>query len=402
MREKNSNLCRTVLLISISAIIYLSVYTVRNILGAVSPQMLDEKAISVIAAGRLSSIYFITYAFGQLVNGFVGERVKARFMLCGGLTMAGIALTLFVLLHQNTAALYASYAVLGFSLSMIYCPLVKTNAENLSKTNAMRASLALALASAGGAPIAGILASGFHWDFAFFIGAACLLLCGISSFAIFGKMEKKGLIQYGQYEHKKSDGDVSRVLIHHGIAKMLLVSGVTGIVRTSVIFWLPTFFNQYLGYSDKESALLFTAATTIIAFEPILSVRVFHLLGNNIDRAIRCFMIASASAFLITCLLKPSFISVGTIAFAIMTSNAASTMVWVCYCPMLRDTGLTSTATGILDFFSYFAGAIASSVFANAVESVGWKPLLMIWMFIMTFGILVSIPKTHIGKEKTV
>ncbi len=399
MQEKKSGLWRAILLISVSTLIYLAVYIARNILGAVSPQMLEEKAISVIAAGKLSSIYFITYAFGQLVNGFIGERIKAKLMLCGGLTVAGLSIAAFVVFHSNTAVLYASYALLGFALSMIYCPLVKVNAENLSETGAVRANLALALAAAGGSPIAGVLAAGFHWDIAFYIGGGILLLCGISGFAIFSTMEKKGLIQYGQYEHQKSDGHIAGVLIRHGIAKMLLVSGVTGIVRTSVIFWLPTFFNQYLGYSNTKSALMFTVATTVIAFEPILSVRIYRLFKNDLDKAIRCFMIASSSAFLLTFLVKPGALSVLMITFAIMASNASSSMVWVCYCPMLRDTGLTSTATGILDFFSYFAGAIASSVFANAVEAVGWKPLLMIWTGIMIFGILVSLPKTQIKKE---
>ena len=77
---------------------------------------------------------------------------------------------------------------------------------------------------------------------------------------------------------------------------------------------------------------------------------------------------------------------------AIMSSNSAGTMLWSRYCPSLRDTGMVSTATGYLDFMSYMAASVSSTLFANAVSVIGWKNLILIWMLLMLLGVLICIP----------
>ena len=40
--------------------------------------------------GTASSVFFIIYAIGQLINGLVGNKIKARYMMGFGLLLAGI------------------------------------------------------------------------------------------------------------------------------------------------------------------------------------------------------------------------------------------------------------------------------------------------------------------------
>ena len=77
---------------------------------------------------------------------------------------------------------------------------------------------------------------------------------------------------------------------------------------------------------------------------------------------------------------------------AITASNGAATMLWSRYCPGLRDTGMVSTATGFLDATSYLSAAVSTKVFANAVSSIGWSNLILVWIGLMITGIIVSMP----------
>ena len=122
-----------------------------------------------------------------------------------------------------------------------------------------------------------------------------------------------------------------------GIIKFTLISVITGVVRTTVVFWLPTYISQYLGYSTEQSALIYTA----------------------------------------------------------------STMHWSRYCPGLRDTGMVSSATGFLDFMSYMAASISSTLFANAVSDIGWGNLILVWFGLMLIGVLVAIPHRKRVKNPT-
>ena len=77
---------------------------------------------------------------------------------------------------------------------------------------------------------------------------------------------------------------------------------------------------------------------------------------------------------------------------AIMASNGAATMLWSRYCPSLRETGMVSSATGFLDFLSYMGAAAANLIFANAVTSIGWSNLILVWFGLMVCGIVVALP----------
>ena len=69
------------------------------------------------------------------------------------------------------------------------------------------------------------------------------------------------------------------------------------------------------------------------------------------------------------------------------------------YCPSLTYTGLVSSATGFLDFISYMAAALSSTIFANAVDSIGWKNLILVWFGLMVVGVIVALPFEKIFKK---
>ena len=75
-----------------------------------------------------------------------------------------------------------------------------------------------------------------------------------------------------------------------------------------------------------------------------------------------------------------------------MSSNGAASMLWSRYCPSLRDTGMVSGATGYLDFMSYMAASVSSTLFANAVADIGWKLLILTWLLLMLAGVAVALP----------
>ena len=73
---------------------YLAVYLARNVLSTVTPQM-QAQGFTKADIGVASSLYFITYAFGQLINGAIGDKIKAKYMMSFGLALAGVSNFLF-------------------------------------------------------------------------------------------------------------------------------------------------------------------------------------------------------------------------------------------------------------------------------------------------------------------
>lgn len=79
-------------------------------------------------------------------------------------------------------------------------------------------------------------------------------------------------------------------------------------------------------------------------------------------------------------------------------------MLFSRYCPSLRDTGMVSSATGFIDFVSYIAAAVSTTLFSNAVTALGgWRPLLLVWAGLTLCGVLViSVPVSKKKKKEAV
>lgn len=373
---------------------YLAVYIVRNILSAVTPAIVKEGTFSTEQIGSLSSVFFIAYAVGQLVNGVMGDHIKAKYMVSFGLLLSGICHTLFPLLSTNFLIVYISYGLTGFFLSMIYAPMTKVTAENTKLIYATRCSLGYTFSSFLGSPLAGVFAVWMTWQGVFYTGSATLVLMGLLCLILFSWMERKKIIQYRPVQKTKTKTQTGgiRLLLKRQILKFTGVAVLSGIVRTTVVFWMPTYISQYLDFSPKTSALLFTVATFVISAAAFIAVFLYELLKNDMDLTLLLSFIAAAVSFALVFFIKQPALNIFFLVFAIMASNSAATMIWSVYCPSLEDTGFVSSATGFLDFSSYIAAAVSSIAFANAVSKIGWSGLILTWFALMVLGVLISLP----------
>lgn len=389
---KNTGVRNAVFLGVTCSVSYLGVYFARNVLSAITPQLTSSGEFTNEYIGAISSLYFIFYAIGQLINGLIGDKIKAKYMLSFGMILAGICNFLFPhIIHYEFAAQIV-YSMTGFFLAMIYAPMTKVVSENTEPIYAVRCSLGYTFASFFGSPLAGIAAAFLVWQNVFNVSSIALWVFGIACFILFTVFERKGIIKYGKYERKKDEGGSIGILIKHRIIKFSLVSIITGIVRTTVVFWLPQYISEYLGFSADTSALLFTVATLIISTSAFIAVFLYERIGRNMDRALLIFFSASAVGFALTYLFKSPVINITCIILAILSSNCAASVLWSVYCPSLRDTGKVSSATGFLDFVSYVAASISSMLFANAVGTIGWQNLILIWFALILCGVLLNLP----------
>lgn len=384
---------------SLCSVSYLAVYIARNVLSAVTPQLTEGGTYTEEFIGTMSSLFFITYGIGQLINGIIGDKIKAKYMISFGLLLAGISSLMFPYLTHLPYINLAAYGATGFFLSMIYGPMTKIVSENTSPLLAARCSLGYTFASLLGSPIAGLLAAALTWMSVFIVSSSALVLMAAVSFVMLNWFERKRIVQYGRFEKAESGAKGIKELLSRHIVKFSVISILTGIIRTSVVFWLPTYFNQHLGFSPSDSALIFTVATLIISCSPFFAVFLCERLRNDMHKTVLIMFICSALSFIMSYFVSSPFVNITFMVLAVFFGDGASAILWSVYCPSLRDTGIVSSATGFLDFLSYLAAAIANLIFANMAGLVGWGNLILIWFGLMSVGIVVCLPFNKILKK---
>ena len=279
--------------------------------------------------------------------------------------------------------------------------MTKVVAESTEPLYTTRCSLGYTFASFLGSPAAGLLALIFSWQGAFVASSVALVLMGILVFIFFAIFEKSGVVKYGERGRSSEKKNDIRVLFDRGIVRFSLISILTGVIRTSVVFWLPTYIAQYLSFTEETALTIFSASTIVIATTSFIVIfffeKVFHY---DMDKTILWMFVASSLFFLLTFFISLPALNIVFIVLAIMASGGAATMLWSRYCPGLKDTGFVSSATGFLDFLSYSAAALANLLFSRAIDTIGWKWMILIWCGLVTLGIFVSIPYREIFKKK--
>lgn len=391
----NANAKKAIQLGSLCTIAYLAVYVARNILGVVSPGMIETGRYTESYIGTISTGYLIAYACGQLINGAIGDKVIARYMISGGLLGAGIC-NLLLPFAPNLLLTTILYSISGFFLAMIYGPMTKTVSENVLFIYASRVAVGYSIASFLGSPAAGVVAMLTNWENAFLVCGGILIFMGVVTFGSFLQMEKKGLVVYKNSKKDKPPfKEGLRRLWEHHIIKYAFVAALTGIVRTTVVFWVPTYLAQYLNFSPTKAVAIFSGVTLAMSVAPVVNNLLIYERLFKRDRAkmVLCMFALSALAFLAMFFWKQPVISVGLLTLALIANGGASTVLWSAYCPSLYKTGLVSTATGFLDFTSYMGAAAANLIFSNAVASIGWGWLILSWSGLMFLGVLVGLKK---------
>lgn len=389
----NNKVKNAIFIGAISAFSYLACYFCRNILSVVSPEIIKSTDITVEFIGTLSTFNMLCYAGGQLVNGIVGDKIKAKYLVSMGLILSGVC-SLFVPFSDFPMVMIGAYSLIGFFLSMLYAPLVKLIAENTHPIYAMRCCLGLTFASLLGVPVAGVVALFFNWENIFRLCGVFLIMMGVICFFVLALFEKRGIIKYNAVEKARKKGGSIKVLIEHSIIKFTFVSALTGIVRTSVVFWVPTYLSQYLGFSTGTAATAFTIMSFVQSASPYINNIIIYeyILKRNMNRTVFISFLLSAISFVMMFVVHNPLINMVFLLLALMTSNGASEMLWSVYCPSLKDTGMVSSATGYLDFISYGAAGIANLVFANAVAQIGWGNLILVWAALMFAGVIIFMP----------
>ncbi len=395
---KSKEASHAVMLGGLCSLAYLVVYVVRNVLGACTPQMLESGTYSTEKIGVMSSVFFVVYALGQLVNGIIGDHIKAKYMMAIGLLGAGICNGVF-LLSEVGGAQIVLYGCSGFFLSMIYAPMTRVVAENTSVVYAERCGIGFSVAAFLGSPIAGLLAGATTWNLVFALCGSSLLVMAAAVFLLLGISEKKGIVRYREREQKKENSRDAAVLIRRRIVRFTLLSAITGIIRTSVIFWLPTYLNQYLEYGTASALRVYAVITFCTVVTPFLAAFLIERLRGRMSLSMVIFFAVSTVCFFLCYLVRQPVLNSIFLAMAIIGSNGVSSLIWCRYCPGLSDTGMVSTATGYLDFISYVAAALANLMFADAVAKIGWGKLILVWCAIMIVGIGVSIYREDVAKQ---
>ena len=388
METKNkAELSKALQVGSACVISYIVSYYMRNILSVTSPEMLSAGVFTKEFLGTLSSVYMLFYASGQLVNGVIGDIVKPKLMVSGGMILCGLSSVIFAL-TGNSAIQIALFALIGFSLSMLRGPLVKTISENTLPAHSRVICTFFSFASFSGPLIASLISMFFNWRLTFAVAGIIALTVGVLVFAVFSLFEKRGHITYTLSKNSSGIKNIFKVFTLRHILFYVFVGAIAEISATSINFWLPTYFTEQLQLGENVAKIVFSAMSFIKGIVPFVTLFVFHILKEKDIKMVRLSFLLATVFFAGMRFVSNPYANILCLLMAQMAIGSASSLLWSIYIPSQRESGMVSTINGVLDFSGYLFAAMSNVLFAHAIGDLGWNGIITLWLGMAAVGVV--------------
>lgn len=379
---------------------YLASYVTRNILSVSTPEMIKEAFFTKEYTGLLSSVCFIFYAVGQLINGFIGDMVHPKYMIIMGLGVSSIS-TFAIPLFDNRIIHFAAFALIGFGLSMLRGPLMKVISENTAAMHARMICTLFSMAGFAGPLIASLLSIFFEWRAVFTVTGIISVFITVASVTVISLLEKRGEIKFTPKKEKGVLNSILSVFKLEDFFFYMFISAIGEIAGSSITFWIPTYTTEHLGFSGDAASTIYSVVSLTTLFTPFITLVIYEKLIRNGVKLALVMYVLSAVFFIAVRFTAAPLVNVIMLIIAKMAAAAASSIVWSAYIPGLARSGKVSSANGVIDAAGYAMASLANVIFSGSVSRLGWGGIVNMWYIIMLIGAAASAGKLLLRKKQS-
>ncbi len=378
--------------------VYFVSYITRINYAAVISAFVVSEHISKATASIAVTGLFITYGFGQLISGYLGDRLKPKHIILGGLLVTSL-MNILMPLNTNTIYMTAIWCINGFAQAMLWPPMVKILTNYLNGPDYTKACVKVSWGSSFGTIAIYLLASLFiavsGWRTIFYFSAAIGILGAIVWVIFMKKIEcyaETNGVEEGDIPLAKTEGHLqfNRTVVFI-LTLMMLGIILQGILRDGITTWMPSYIIEtfHLGTSVAILTSVILPIFSIISFQvaTIIYARYFH---NELTCAGVIFAVGAVSAFILA-IFSGSNAGVSVFFSMIITGcmNGVN-IILVCMVPKrFEKYGNISTISGVLNFATYIGSALSTYGFAILSEHLGWQLTIVSWGIIAALGMII-------------
>lgn len=405
---------------------YMTVYIGRKNLSVCLADMINDGVTDSVSGGVIGTGFMLCYAIGQFINGWVGDHVHPRFMICIGLMGAGLMNILMGLNSVNILFLVI-WGMCGFFCSMLWSPILR--AVSIWTTNEISQLAGTSLTAT--IPIGTICcylicALGLrlgNWRISFMIcGTVLVIMAAILSFC-FGTLKDHMISEtVSRSEMKSGTSDtVSPVKIRIFCAGLVFAAcGIlfNGMLKDGLDLWIPTVLSEKFIPSSSVVSLICTLLPLVNIFGAYAARYVFqHFQLDELSTCGVMFAISTVSLAIVTIFLYVSpvkeigavigladivLVILITLLLAVCSASmlGANTML-LTFIPLhFGKIGRAATITGMLNCFSYAAAAVSSIAIGYISETFDWAAVFAIFSGAALAGTVICFSGRRSLKQK--
>lgn len=407
MNKENGRAYSRNWIIILCSLVYFVSYFSRKDFAAAMAGMISEGVIGRTNAGLVGTMLFVFYGLGQLISGYLGDKVSPKYLIFLGLSVTGACNALMNFVPETL--MIAVWGVNGLAQAMLWPPIVKLLSYYLDHKTYVTANLIVTSA----AHVATVLLylfvpfclSFMSWRTVFTV-ASILAFAAFAIFAIAMRLilpdkpqinPRREECAADEEEHGVKRG-VFGQMKETGILTVLVSIVVVGFLRDGIESWLPMLYSEAFGRDVAESTLV-SIILPVFSIISISVVTVLHRKGtfnNEVSGSVILF------AFSLVCsVLLALFVSLSGTVFGVLSlvlaalicaaMHGANFLLISCLPGRFSKLGRAATVSGVCNSCVYIGAAVSTYGIALLSGALGWSLTVAVWCVILVVGIVSSL-----------
>lgn len=387
-------------LTALCSLVYLVSYLTRKNFSAVISEYVVAEGVTKASASIVTVAMFVCYGVGQLISGWLGDHIKPKYVVLGGLSATTVFNLLVPLIGSRTGLLAVVWGLNGVAQAMIWPPMVKIMSEYLEQNDYQRACVRVSWGGSCGTIAIYLIASGFikflsSWRAVFIFAAVCggLMAC----FWMFSmkKLERKsGEVNIIKRE-AATDGGAPHVNLF-AVSPLVLIMFVIifqGMLRDGVETWMPSYLHDVFGL-ETSSSILTSVGLPIFS---ILSIQVASVIYRKFFRnEMVCSGVIFGAAFVIALtlgLLSGVNVWLSSLLVVLLTGAMHGVnLILTCYVSArYAKYGNVSFISGLLNSCTYVGSALFTYGIAKLADIFDWTTTILSWAVVTLLGLICAL-----------
>ena len=395
-------------IIALCSMVYFVSYFSRKDFAVVMAGMIADGAIGRANAGLVGTMLFAFYGVGQLLSGYLGDKIRPKHLIMLGLSATAVCNVLMPFIPEG--AMMAVWGINGLAQAMLWPPIVKILSQYLDHETYVTANLVVTSA----AHVATVLLYAFvplcltfmSWE-SVFIVASALAFVSMVAFAISMRiiLPKSVEEQVAKSEKQatptpvsnKNDSNILSVMRKSGVFTVFVCIIVVGFLRDGIESWLPTLYSEAFKRDVSESTLvsMILPVFSIVSIAVVTALHKKKMFRNEVSGSAILFVLSLVAAIPLAIFVSMqgtffSILSLFLTGFICAAMHGANFLLISCLPGRFAKFGRAATVSGVCNSCVYIGAAISTYGIALISELMGWSATVVTWCGILTFGILFA------------
>lgn len=398
-------------IIALCSLVYFVSYFSRKDFAAVMAGMISSDIIGRENAGLVGAMLFVFYGVGQLLSGYLGDRIKPKLLIIIGLSSTAVCNILMPVIPSGV--MIVVWGINGLAQAMLWPPIVRILSTYLDHNTFVMANLAVTAAAHLAtivlyvfAPICLVYMS---WQTVFYTASVLAIVsCLLFALTLERILPDEACVSPvlsadnslgAKASQDKAEGEgIITLLGESGIFTVLICIITCGFLRDGIESWLPTLYSEAFGKDVAESTLLsiILPIFSVISITIVTALHKRRMFNNEIVGAAILFGSALISAALLAVFISLQgsvfgIISLILAAYICAAMHGVNFLLISCLPGRFARFGRAATVSGVCNSCIYVGAAASTYGISYISGKLGWGVTAVSWCVILNIGILFAL-----------